>query len=64
MARRPPMTAEDKAWRARSDADTLRAAQEIMADKTRHGAAKAHAAKEIARLQSVVKTPIKTRGRK
>jgi len=35
-----------------------------MADKTRHGAAKAHAAKEIARLQSVVKTPIKTRGRK
>ena len=64
MARRPPMTAEDKAWRARADADTLRTAQEIMADKTRHGAAKVHAAKEIARLQSVVKTPVKSRGRK
>lgn len=64
MVARPSLSAEDRAWRAQEDARTLQRAQEIMADKTRHGAAKAHAAKEIARLQSVVKTPTKSRGRK
>jgi hypothetical protein len=50
----PRMSAEEKKWRARDDSDTLRRAQEIMADKGRHSAAKAHAQTEIKRLQNIV----------
>lgn len=49
------MSAEDKKWRAQSDAETLARAQEIQADKSRHGAAKAHAAKEAKRYAQIVK---------
>jgi hypothetical protein len=58
---RSKMSAEEKRWRARDDAHTLRAAQEIMADKGRHTAAKAHAQTEIKRLQAVAGAPVKAK---
>ncbi|MFB9126733.1 hypothetical protein E2553_00330 [Paraburkholderia dipogonis] len=67
-----PMTisSDEKRWRAQSDADTLARAQEIMQDRSRHIAAKSHAAKEAKRYSSVAGTERKvaaktpTRGRK
>lgn len=47
--RKPTLTAEDKMYRARSDAETLARAHEIMSDKERHGAAQKHAAGEAKR---------------
>lgn len=40
-------------WRASGDCNTLRSAQEIMADGKRHTAAKKHAAKEVKHLTKV-----------
>lgn len=48
------MPTEDKSWQARIDANTLKDAHEIMADKMRHGAAQAHAAKEMQAMHRVV----------
>lgn len=53
-----PMTADEKRWRAQSDAETLARAEEIRGDKTRHTAAKAHAEKEAKRYSVVCKTPM------
>jgi hypothetical protein len=50
-----PMSAEDRAWRARSDAETLARAEEIRSDRTRHTAAAGHAKKEAERLMKVGK---------
>ncbi|HDR9236369.1 hypothetical protein [Burkholderia vietnamiensis] len=64
------ISADEKRWRAQSDADTLARAQEIMQDRTRHSAAQAHAAKEAKRYSTVANTARKlaaktpTRGRK
>ena len=49
------ISADEKKWRAQSDAETLARAQEIQADKSRHGAAKAHASKEAARYARIAK---------
>jgi hypothetical protein len=49
----PSISADEKRWRAQSDADTLARAQEIMQDRSRHSAAQAHAAKEAKRYSSV-----------
>lgn len=40
-------------WRAQGDCSTLKSAAEIMADKKRHGAAKAHAAREVKHLVKI-----------
>lgn len=56
MTRKPVMSAEDKRWRAESDAETLARAEEIKADRMRHGAAKQHAAKKAERYASVTKS--------
>ncbi len=53
-----PMTADEKRWRAQSDAETLARAEEIRSDKTRHTAAKTHAQKEAKRYSAVCKTPM------
>ena len=45
----------EKEWRARSDIDTLRQAEEIMKDKKRLDAAKAHAKKQVESLNSIAK---------
>lgn len=55
-ARKPAMSADEKRWRAESDANTLARAQEIMADRGRHTAAKSHASKEAAKYARVSKT--------
>jgi hypothetical protein len=52
----PQVSADERRWRAQSDADTLARAQEIMADKARHSAARSHAAKEAERFSKVAKT--------
>lgn len=54
--RKPAMSADEKRWRAESDANTLARAQEIMGDKSRHGAAKAHATREAAKYAKVSKS--------
>ncbi|MEK6346364.1 MAG: hypothetical protein V4764_02730 [Burkholderia sp.] len=48
------MSTEDKRWRARSDADTLAAAQEIMQDRGRLSAAQRSAKEQATRLDRVV----------
>ena len=53
--RTPQMSAEERRWRAESDANTLARAQEIMADKMRHKAAQTHASKEAERYGRVAK---------
>jgi hypothetical protein len=50
-----PMSVDEKRWRARSDADTLAAAEEIKADRARITAAKAYAGKEAQRYEKVAK---------
>lgn len=55
-ARKPTMSADEKRWRAESDADTLARAEEIKADRARHGAAKTHANKQAQRYSRVGKT--------
>jgi hypothetical protein len=49
------MTADEKRWRAESDAEALARAQEIMADKSRHAAAKTHASKQAQKYARVSK---------
>jgi hypothetical protein len=49
----PSLTADEKRWRARSDADTLAQAEEIKADRARNSAAKSYASKEAQRYQKV-----------
>ncbi len=57
--RKPPaMTADEKKWRAQSDAETLARAEEIRNDKGRHTAAKTHAQKEAKRFTAVCKAPM------
>ena len=60
------MTADDKKWRAQSDAETLSRAEEIKGDRTRHSAARQHAAKEMQRMAKVASKPAPkvTRGKK
>jgi hypothetical protein len=53
--KQPRMSAEEKKWRAESDAQSLARAQEIMCDKKRHAAAKAHASKEAAKYTAIAK---------
>lgn len=57
MANKPSIeiSPDEKRWRARADADTLAAAEEIKADRARAAAAKAHAAKEAKRYSEVAK---------
>ncbi|WP_167313416.1 hypothetical protein [Ralstonia insidiosa] len=52
------MTADEKKWRAQSDAETLARAEEIRNDKGRHTAAKTHAQKEAKRFTAVCKAPM------
>lgn len=49
----PKLNAEDKAWRARSDAEALARAHEITSDRSRHSAACAHAKKEALKFSTV-----------
>ena len=67
----PAMPTEDMKWRAQSDANTLKDAHVIMADPSRHGAAKAHAKTEMMAMQKVMamkpmpmKTPSLNLGKK
>ncbi|WP_186197989.1 hypothetical protein [Burkholderia gladioli] len=48
------ISADEKRWRARSDADTLAAAQEIMQDRARLTAAQRSAKEQATRLDRVV----------
>jgi hypothetical protein len=50
------ISADEKRWRAQSDADTLARAQEILGDKQRHSAARSYASKEAERYSKVAKT--------
>ena len=50
----------DKSLQAQCDARTLRSAEEIKANASRHRAAQAHAKKEIKQLEKVAK-PASTR---
>ncbi|WP_186111276.1 hypothetical protein [Burkholderia gladioli] len=50
----PSISADEKRWRARSDADTLAAAQEIMQDRARLTAAQRSAKEQATRLDRVV----------
>lgn len=51
----PVVSADEKRWRARSDADTLAQAEEIKSDRSRHTAARQHASKEAQRYSRVAK---------
>ncbi|TDV06052.1 hypothetical protein [Paraburkholderia caballeronis] len=55
-ARKPTMSADEKRWRAQSDAEALARAEEIRADRARHAAAKSHASKEAAKYARVSKS--------
>lgn len=48
------VSADEKRWRARNDADTLVAAQEIMQDRARLTAAQRSAKEQATRLDRVV----------
>ncbi|MGK8889969.1 hypothetical protein [Burkholderia gladioli] len=50
----PAVSADEARWRARSDADTLAQAQEIMADRKRLSAAQRSAKEQATRLDRVV----------
>ena len=47
---------DEKRWQAEDDARSLRRAAEIMGDKARHSAAKAHIKGEIGQMQRVLST--------
>jgi hypothetical protein len=49
------ISADEKRWRAQSDADTLARAEEIKADRSRLTAAQSHASKEAQRFSQVAK---------
>jgi hypothetical protein len=49
------MSADEARWRARSDADTLASAQEIMADRKRMSAAQKSAREQASKLDRVIK---------
>jgi hypothetical protein len=51
----PSMSADEKRWRARSDADTLAAAEAIKGDRARMTAAKKFASEEARRYEKVAK---------
>jgi hypothetical protein len=48
-----PSPMMDNDYQAENDARTLGTAQDIMADKKRHGAAKQHASKQAAKFQAI-----------
>jgi hypothetical protein len=52
----PAVAMEDQSWRARSDADTLRSAGEIMGDKARMAAAKSHMQQGMKAMEKVMGT--------
>lgn len=54
MASKVKMSAEDKKYQAKWDLDTLRQAKEIMADKTRFGAAQSMAKQQMMALGGIV----------
>lgn len=54
--RNPTVSAEEKRWRAQSDAETLARAEEIKSDRTRHSAARSHASKEAQKYAKVGKS--------
>jgi hypothetical protein len=54
-SRVPSISADEKRWRAQSDADTLARAEEIKADRSRLTAAQSHASKEAQRFSQVAK---------
>lgn len=56
MGRQPKISAEELQWRAESDAQTLKRAQEIMQDKNRLKRAQKYIKKELDALTSVAKT--------
>jgi hypothetical protein len=49
------MSADERRWRARSDADTLAAAEAIKADRSRLAGAKKYACEEAKRYEKVAK---------
>lgn len=58
----PRMSAEDRKWRARSDLDTLRQAEEIKMDRGRMGGVQREMQNQMAALgkvQKTVKSPAK-----
>lgn len=61
ISKAPTVSADEKRWRAQSDADTLARAEEIRADRSRHTAARQHASKEAQRYSRVAKAPAKVR---
>lgn len=63
VPRHSPMVAEDRAWQARSDAETLARAEEIRGDRSRHSAARQHASKEAAKLMRIAKPTVRGRAR-
>ena len=58
------LTADDKKWRAESDARTLMEAEEIVADKTRKVAAIKETKEIIKKAEKTVKTAKKIAGKK
>lgn len=50
-----PMSADEKKWRARADADTLAAAEAIKRDRSRMTAAQKSACEEAKRYEAVAK---------
>lgn len=51
----PSMSADEKKWRARADADTLAAAEAIKSDRIRMTAAQKFACEEAKRYEAVAK---------
>jgi hypothetical protein len=52
---KPRLSAQEKAWRAQSDLQTLQNAQAIQTDRSRMAAARLEAKKTIQAVQQVVK---------
>lgn len=53
--RPPPMSAQERQWRAEEDLRTLQRAQEIQVDKSRKAAAASLARKQMAALSKVAR---------
>ncbi|MDN7558223.1 hypothetical protein [Burkholderia orbicola] len=56
MGQKEKISAEEARWRAEDDARSLKRAAEIMGDRGRHAAAKAHIKGEISNMQKVLGT--------
>lgn len=50
---KPRMSAEEKRWRAQTDVSTLAAAEQIKADRGRHGAALTEANRQASALNKI-----------